>query len=81
MAQIFVETRRSAASIKLFIDLVACLEPKLWSKKNILLQNQKIAENESPTGGISNSGNSQLEHADELFEPKLVYRLSIKTKS
>jgi len=26
-------------------DIVACLEPKLWSKKPILPQNQKIAEN------------------------------------
>jgi len=39
-----VETRWSSASIESLIDLLACLEPKLWPKNPILLQNQKIAE-------------------------------------
>jgi len=40
-----VETKRSNASIEPLIDLVACLEPKLWPKNPIVTQNQKIAEN------------------------------------
>ena len=43
--KLFVETRRSAASIEPLIDLLACLEPKSWPKKPILPPNQKIAEN------------------------------------
>jgi len=67
--KLFVETKRSNASIEPLIDLVACLEPKLWPKNPIVTQNQKIAECiESPNGGISNSDNSPLEHARELFE-------------
>ena len=32
----FLKTRWSPASIELLLDLLACLEPKLWPKKNIL---------------------------------------------
>jgi len=45
MAQIFLETRRSAASIEPLINLLTCLELKLWPKNPTLPQNQKIAEN------------------------------------
>ena len=40
-----LETRQSATSINPLIDLLACLELKLWPKNPILPQNQKIAEN------------------------------------
>ena len=43
--KLFLETRRSAASIEHLTDLLGCLEPTLWSKNPILLQIQKIAEN------------------------------------
>ena len=43
--KLLLETRRSAASIESLIDILACLQPKLWPKKNILPHNQKIAEN------------------------------------
>jgi len=32
LAQIFLETRQSSASIEPFIDLLACLEQTLWPK-------------------------------------------------
>jgi len=45
--KICLETRWSAASIEPLIDLLACLEPKLWPKNPSLPQNQKIAEKAS----------------------------------
>ena len=44
-----LETAWSPASIKPLIDLLACLEPKLWPQTIFYLQNQKMQE--SPTGG------------------------------
>ena len=41
----FWEPTQSPASIEPLLDLLACLEPKLWPKNPILPQNQKIAEN------------------------------------
>ena len=67
--KLFLETRRSAASVEPLTDLLGCLESTLCSKNPILLQIQKIAENALfPTGGFSDSDNSPLEHDSELFE-------------
>ena len=43
--KLFLGTTQSLASIEPLLDLLACLEPKLWPKNSILPQNQKIAEN------------------------------------
>jgi len=40
-----LKIRQSATSIQPLIDLLACLELKLWPKKNISPQNQKNAKN------------------------------------
>ena len=42
--KLFVKTGLSSASSEPFIDLLACLEPKLWLKHPILPPNQNIAE-------------------------------------
>ena len=36
MAQTFLETRRPSASLEPLIDLLACLEPKLWPKNPVV---------------------------------------------
>jgi len=43
--KLVLKTRQLSASIETLLDLLACLEPKLWPKNPILPQNQKIAEN------------------------------------
>ena len=43
--KLVLETRQLSASIEPLLDLLACLEPKLWPKNPILPPNQKIAEN------------------------------------
>ena len=43
--KILLEARWSPASIELLIDLLACLQPKLWPKHPMLPPNQKLAEN------------------------------------
>jgi len=68
MAQHFLETRRSATSTEPLIDLLACLEPKLWPKKKTFYAKIRKCI-ESPTGGISVSNNLPLEYDSELFEP------------
>ena len=55
---IFLETRRSSASLEPFIDLLACPEPELWPKNPILHKNPKMAEKAwvSPTKCTFRSG-------------------------
>jgi len=43
--KLVLETKQLSASIEPLLDLLACLEPKLWLKNPISPQNQKIAEN------------------------------------
>ena len=66
--KLFLETRRSATSIELLIDLLACLELKLWPQNPILIYENCRKCIESPTGVNSICDNSMLEHASELFE-------------
>jgi len=44
MAQIFLETRWSSASMESLIDLLACLEQKLWPENPVVLKISKTAE-------------------------------------
>ena len=66
-----LETTWSPASIEPLLELLACLEPKLWPKKNILPPKSENCRKriESLTGVISIFHTSPLEHASELFEP------------
>ena len=66
--KLFLETRRSATSIELLIDLLACLELKLWPQNPILIYENCRKCIESPTDVNSICDNSMLEHASELFE-------------
>jgi len=62
--KIFVETRRSSASLELLIDLLAYLESELWLKNPIFHKNKKMQEKRE-----SSSGNSPATYARELFKP------------
>jgi len=39
-----LETKQSSASIKPFIDILACVEQKLWPKNPVVLKFPKTAE-------------------------------------
>ena len=68
--KICLETRWCTASIEPLIDLLVCLEPKLWPKKKHFAPKSENRRKciESSTGVNLIWDNSLLEHASELFE-------------
>jgi len=69
--KLFVETRWSPTWIEPLLDLLACLEPKLWPKKNILPPKSENCRKcmSLPLASTVARDNSALEDARELYEP------------
>jgi len=54
--KLFLETTRSPASIEPLLDLLACLEPKLWPKTAFCPKIRKLQKmHEFPSGGYCSS--------------------------
>ena len=67
---IFLETRWSSVYIEPLIDLLACLEPKLWPQKHFTPNSENCRKSMSlPLAACADSDNSPREHDRELFEP------------
>jgi len=67
---IFLETRWSSVYIEPLINLLACLEPKLWPQKHFTPNSENCRKSMSlPLAACADSDNSPREHDRELFEP------------
>jgi len=66
--KLFLETTQSPASIEPLLNLLACLEPKLWPKNPILPPKSENAWVSHWRLAIT-SDNSPPEDASELYEP------------
>ena len=66
--KLFLETTQSPASIEPLLNLLACLEPKLWPKNPILPPKSENAWVSHWRLAIT-SDNSPTEDASELYEP------------